>query len=325
MKENVTIVIPVYNRAHLIERTLRSAYAQTHRPLRVILVDNNSTDSTIAACERWAAESGLKKRGAVMRDSGGFELEIHRESRQGAAIARNSGLRRVDTEWTLFFDSDDEMAPRLVEKALAASSGHDVVYWRAHRVQLDGRIYPMPFSLRHPLRCHLAQSLLSTQMYMIRTGVIKALGGWDERTRVWDDWELGWRILLCAPKMIGIDEDLVTIHAQADSLTGTDYKSRQGEWEKVITIMREETRRRAGRHLLPSELKIEEVEEWLDFRQAILAGQYWREGDKAGASELLTRTLGESRIGKVKQLVIKALYRYTAHGGRGAHHIFARL
>ena len=44
--QDVTIVIPVYNRAKVVEHTLQSVEAQTFRPLRIILVDNGSTDGT---------------------------------------------------------------------------------------------------------------------------------------------------------------------------------------------------------------------------------------------------------------------------------------
>ncbi|MGN0223934.1 MAG: glycosyltransferase family 2 protein, partial [Muribaculaceae bacterium] len=50
----LTIVIPVYNRATIVERTLASVAAQTLRPLSVVLVDNNSTDGTLSVLQRWA-------------------------------------------------------------------------------------------------------------------------------------------------------------------------------------------------------------------------------------------------------------------------------
>ena len=42
----MTVVVPVYNRAHLVERSLDSIYAQTYRPIALIVVDNGSSDST---------------------------------------------------------------------------------------------------------------------------------------------------------------------------------------------------------------------------------------------------------------------------------------
>ena len=62
----MTVVVPVYNRAHLIRRCLDSIYAQTYRPLCVIVVDNASTDSTALAVEDWARD----------HMDGGFSLHI---------------------------------------------------------------------------------------------------------------------------------------------------------------------------------------------------------------------------------------------------------
>ena len=54
MHSPVTIVIPVYNRAHTIARTLRSIDTQTLRPAHVILVDNNSSDNSVDVMRAWA-------------------------------------------------------------------------------------------------------------------------------------------------------------------------------------------------------------------------------------------------------------------------------
>ena len=52
----LTVVVPVYNRAKLVSRTLDSIAAQTLRPLDVILVDNASTDASKAVMHKWMAE-----------------------------------------------------------------------------------------------------------------------------------------------------------------------------------------------------------------------------------------------------------------------------
>ena len=55
MKE-VSIIIPVYNRATVVQATLDSVVAQTYRPLQVILVDNYSTDDTLQVLETFKKE-----------------------------------------------------------------------------------------------------------------------------------------------------------------------------------------------------------------------------------------------------------------------------
>ena len=52
----VSIIIPVYNRAHIVGATLDSVVAQTHRPLQVVLVDNYSTDDTLQVLETFKKE-----------------------------------------------------------------------------------------------------------------------------------------------------------------------------------------------------------------------------------------------------------------------------
>ena len=54
-KALISIVIPVYNRAAVVTRTLDSVFAQTARPLQLILVDNASTDGSAELLRQWAA------------------------------------------------------------------------------------------------------------------------------------------------------------------------------------------------------------------------------------------------------------------------------
>ena len=83
----LTIVIPVYNRQDIVNRTLISVASQTARPLNVILVDNNSTDNTLATLSQWKS----------LVESDDFQITILTETQTGAAAARNCGLHNVTT------------------------------------------------------------------------------------------------------------------------------------------------------------------------------------------------------------------------------------
>ena len=117
----ITVIIPVYNREKLLPRTLASVVAQTYRPLHVVLVDNGSTDRSLAVlqefCDKYAAPD--------------FRVTVCEELNPGAPSARNAGLRRATSEWVMFFDSDDEMGARLVENyvsAIGKNPDADIVY-----------------------------------------------------------------------------------------------------------------------------------------------------------------------------------------------------
>ncbi|MDE6485411.1 MAG: glycosyltransferase family 2 protein, partial [Duncaniella sp.] len=95
----IDVIIPVYNRASIVEKTLRSIERQTVWPARVILVDNNSTDGTMQVLKRWAEEMTGR----------GLQVKVLSEAMAGAAAARNRGLDASAAEYVMFFDSDDVM------------------------------------------------------------------------------------------------------------------------------------------------------------------------------------------------------------------------
>ena len=105
----ITIVMPVRDRASVVGRTLESIERQTFRPLSVVIVDNGSTDITPEIVEKWRRRV----------DGDDFKVTVVTEPRPGASAARNRGLREVESEYVMFFDSDDEMLPRHVELAAA--------------------------------------------------------------------------------------------------------------------------------------------------------------------------------------------------------------
>ena len=111
---DITIIVPVYNRAHLVGATLDSIAAQTLRPIHLVLVDNNSQDNTLKVL------LDFKKR----HQSDDFKVTVLQETRRGAAAARNCGLQEATTEWVMFFDSDDIMAPDLLESYARAVEKH---------------------------------------------------------------------------------------------------------------------------------------------------------------------------------------------------------
>jgi glycosyltransferase involved in cell wall biosynthesis len=89
----VSVVIPAYERASMIERAVKSALAQQPAPERVIVVDDGSADETSAT----AAAAGAEV--------------IRHERNRGVSAARNTGIEAVEHDWIALLDSDDEWLP----------------------------------------------------------------------------------------------------------------------------------------------------------------------------------------------------------------------
>jgi glycosyltransferase involved in cell wall biosynthesis len=116
---SISVVIPAYNRETLITPTLDSVQAQILRPLEVLIVDDRSTDRTVAVIQDYA------------RQHPGLNVKcLPQEKNQGVSAARNRGVREAQGDWIAFLDSDDMWEPNHLQ-ALAdgqAQSGAEVVF-----------------------------------------------------------------------------------------------------------------------------------------------------------------------------------------------------
>ncbi len=119
-------------------------------------------------------------------------------------------------------------------------------------------------------------------------------------------------MLLGNPAMIAIDKALVTIHPQKVSITGENFHSKAGEWERAID--------RAEENVVKA---VRNDSGWLadmiNYRRAILAAHYKREGHQELAEPLLAKALSHPSLSFSQRHLLKLLYRYTSIGGRGAY------
>ncbi len=91
---SISVIIPTWNRAHLIQRALDSVSVQSHRPDEVIVVDDGSTDNT---CELVEAEYP--------------EVKLLSQENKGVSAARNAGIQAATGDWICLLDSDDTWQP----------------------------------------------------------------------------------------------------------------------------------------------------------------------------------------------------------------------
>jgi glycosyltransferase involved in cell wall biosynthesis len=112
----ISVVVPVFNRERELERALASIAAQTCPVSEVIVVDDRSTDRSIATAAAFRAP---------------FEVVVLRHARNaGASAARNTGLAAARGRWVAFLDSDDEWLPQKIERQMTAiglDAGDDLV------------------------------------------------------------------------------------------------------------------------------------------------------------------------------------------------------
>jgi glycosyltransferase involved in cell wall biosynthesis len=130
----VSVIIPTYNRAHLVGRAIRSVLDQTYQDFELIVVDDASTDNT----------------NEVIKGFNDPRIRyIRHEQNRGGGAARNTGIKAAQGDYIAFQDSDDEWLPRKLEIQIQvfsnAPNGVGVVYTDMWRIFEGRKMYwPSP-------------------------------------------------------------------------------------------------------------------------------------------------------------------------------------
>ncbi len=103
----VSVIIPIFNCGKYLENSIPQILGQSHTDLELILVNDGSTDNSLALCEKFAAADDRVQ-------------VISKEKSEGAGPARNSGIDAASGEYLMFIDADDQIEPNMVERLLNA-------------------------------------------------------------------------------------------------------------------------------------------------------------------------------------------------------------
>lgn len=203
----VTLVVPVYNRSAFLPLLFKSIEAVTYSKFRVILVDNNSTDDSLLLCQEYAHTSR-------------WNVEVLQEAEKGAAKARNCGLSACQTEWIYFFDSDDELSPDIFDILIPLGKDYDVVFCPT-LMEVEGQTSIRAYKATCQPAYQILSSMLCTPSTLYRTAWLREIGGWNPKLTVWDDWELGVRTLIHSPRALWYtDKPFHHVYVHNESITG---------------------------------------------------------------------------------------------------------
>jgi len=220
----VTVVIPTYNRRHLVGQAIDSALRQTYPNVEVIVSDDGSTDGTWEWLE--SCEVTLGKR--VRRIRG---------PNSGPSGARDRGLRAADGEFVQFLDSDDVLALNKLELQLKA--------WRADgagasAIICQGRLGAIESSWDSAqtigalcgsadnyldLLCSRVVHVMPTPAPLWQRQLLLAAGGWPRGLYHSEEWEFYIRLLLQRPRLVEVDEPLFWIRAHEGEQLSKDALS----------------------------------------------------------------------------------------------------
>lgn len=206
----VSVVIPAHNAETTLDETLASLRAQTFTRWEAIVVDDGSIDTTAALAERWA---GIDPR-----------IRVIRQAQAGVSVARNAGIKAARQDWLLFLDADDWIAPSHMQRltaALAAAPDRDAAHCGFVRVMPSGQHSQPEMAPDQPdlftllTRC----CCLAIHACIIRTDLVRAIGGFDPSLQIGEDWDLWQRAARAGARFTRVPEPLAYYRLRPGSAT----------------------------------------------------------------------------------------------------------
>ncbi|MFT3781733.1 MAG: glycosyltransferase family A protein [Nibricoccus sp.] len=189
----VSVVIPTYNRARLLEEALQSAFAQSFQPYEIIVVDDGSTDDTEATALRL-----------------GEKVRYIRQKNAGPSAARNNGIRSANGDFIAFLDSDDLWPKDRLERQMAALEKHpdlDFLFgleakftseqqFEACEIQdqeLRGILESLDCVIPDPFGLLIRENYIPTSSVLFRKSRFESVGPIDERLNQAEDYDFWFR------------------------------------------------------------------------------------------------------------------------------------
>lgn len=168
-RPDVTVLVPVYNRAGMLDECLAGVRSQaTDLVVQVLVVDDGSTDASAEVAARSGADV------------------IRLPANSGLATARNTGLEAAQGPWVAFLDSDDWWSPDHLATLWAAREGVALVatsaltVWAGRR-RVVGSPFPWRIELRRPSDALRPENVIAASAAMIRRDVALDVGAFTIR------------------------------------------------------------------------------------------------------------------------------------------------
>ena len=228
MNPTVSVIIPVYNNAGTISRTVDSVLAQTIDDIEIIIVDDGSTDDTRAYLKPY-----------------GKRIRYFYQSNQERSAARNNGLLQARGQYIAFLDADDYWLPFKLEKQIAVFQNNPelgLVYSQAYAIKKqDQPLYILGKkginSSNDPSEtfCRLlVGNFIPSPTPLISSQCVRETGFFDEKISIREDNDYWLRIARFYP-ILGIPEPLACYQlSEGDFLQKLAAKNAQDAYVYVV-------------------------------------------------------------------------------------------
>ncbi len=223
----VSVIIPVYNGEKYLRAAIDSALAQTYKPVEVIVVNDGSTDNSLAVLEEY-----------------GSKIRVVDQQNKGQAVARNRGIAETRGEFIAFLDCDDlwDSEKTTAQAQVLQTHPDAVAVYCDHRViNSNGQVTGRSGATENPrwsgqILSHILQAccIISPSMVMVRRAAFDGAGGFDETQPFWtEDWDLWVRLAIEGPILYQL-ETLASYRRHGKNASGCLFEMAEGHLHALL-------------------------------------------------------------------------------------------
>jgi GT2 family glycosyltransferase len=219
MKQKVSVIIPAYNRAKYIGESIECMLRQTLAPHELIVVDDGSTDNTVAVAKSF-----------------GNRVKLISQPNAGPSAARNAALAQATGDFIQFFDSDDLATYEKLAWQTEAliRTGADIAYGPWVQAFFDGdlvhvgRVAHQQGPLGRPALSALLRGwIMFIPACVIRRSLMTAVGGYPMTSHTGDDTVLMFRLAVSGARFVHVRGPMLLVrqHPEGQISTAPEYAS----------------------------------------------------------------------------------------------------
>ena len=219
----VSVIIPTYNRAHLISRAIRSVFEQTYPDFEIIVVDDASKDNTEVVVKSF---------------NDARIIYLRYETNRGAQTARNTGIHGARGDWIAFLDSDDEWLPQRLEVgfSLAHKTDVSVVHSECYKKSSNDnelKIFGIPHKSGDIYVDLLKYPGPMFQGLLVKRECLERIGYLDEDIISYQEWDTAIRLARYY-KFGFVEKPLFIYHCHEDETISKDMKRGADGWAQIV-------------------------------------------------------------------------------------------
>ena len=227
MIPKVSILVPVYNASQWLSQCFDSVVGQTYNNLQVVLVDDGSTDDSLAICQEYSERYPF--------------VEVYHQENRGVAATRNTLLDKASGDYVLFVDADDWIERDTAEFLVSATLSNDAdmvtcaKYAQGITIKISENVWSKEKAICEFLR-HVSFSG-SLWNKLLKRELLKDLR-FDERISYGEDALLIWHFLQRSNKVVITNKELYHHRSNACSISNQQWRpDKKGSghlvWESI--------------------------------------------------------------------------------------------